>query len=234
LLTGGHSKRQKYLGHTSEDHIEYWTKETTWPAEFFCQDNMNHLLARRKSTASLRRKRSGTTITASATSSDQRPTDETAYKNPSYDTVLETEAGSYMGEYRTGVTETSEKLCQNLLQNDQKVPSNTIFDLDHFRKTCDRLRGKRTQAVGVIVALDFINVWDRMNNYDIDATSTDELYATRTSDLYLNTIYGTPGRLLPKSTAANFRSQESCLEVSRKVGKLKEGLDQGRSIFRDS
>ena len=36
------------------------------------------------------------------------------YTNPSYETVLERDAGSYMGKSKPGVTEASERLCQTL------------------------------------------------------------------------------------------------------------------------
>lgn len=37
------------------------------------------------------------------------------HMNPSYETVLKRHASSYMGKYKPGVTEASERLCQTLL-----------------------------------------------------------------------------------------------------------------------
>jgi hypothetical protein len=81
---------------------------------------MNHLLARKKSTALLRRKRSEGSFTTPATPSDQRLREEKSapYKTPSY---IETQGDSYMSEYELGITE---------------------FRDDIFRTTCNKLQGK--------------------------------------------------------------------------------------------
>lgn len=52
------------------------------------------------------------------------------------------DAGSYMGKYKPGVTEASERLCQTLLDSKQIIPKDTIFHDDVFEDTCERLRGK--------------------------------------------------------------------------------------------
>src|SRR5207248_4746035 len=75
----------------SQSYISHWAEKKAWPKEFFEEDHMHRLLAQKRSTASLRRKRSEASIVTSATPSDQRPREEKSapYKNPSYRTLLE-------------------------------------------------------------------------------------------------------------------------------------------------
>lgn len=108
---------------------------------------MHRLLAKKKSTASLRRKRSEASFITSTTLSDLQAEKSAPYKNPSYETVLEREAGSYMDRYRPGVTEASERLCQTLLDSKQVIPKDTIFRDDIFEDTCERLRGKNEARI---------------------------------------------------------------------------------------
>ncbi|RMZ73304.1 phosphatidylserine decarboxylase [Pyrenophora seminiperda CCB06] len=87
---------------TQIDPIDYWLKEQTWPKEYFEPDPMSYLLARRKSTPSLRRKRSesGSLAAGSSTPSDQKPREEKTapYQDPRYKILLETK-GSFMRNY---------------------------------------------------------------------------------------------------------------------------------------
>lgn len=128
-------------------HICEWAKKKKWPKEFFEEDKMHRLLAKKKSTASLRRKRSEASFVTSTTLSDLQAEKSAPYKNPSYETVLEREAGSYMDRYRPGVTEASERLCQTLLDSKQVIPKDTIFRDDIFEDTCERLRGKNEARI---------------------------------------------------------------------------------------
>jgi hypothetical protein len=81
---------------------------------------MDYVLARKKPTA-LR------SFTTSAIPSDQRQREDksTRYKNPSYIARLETQGNSYMGEYELG--NTSESLCQMLLEKEQPTPKILYF-----------------------------------------------------------------------------------------------------------
>jgi hypothetical protein len=110
---------------------------------------MNHLLAKKKSTALLRRKRSEGSFTTSATPSDQRWREEKSapYKNPSCRTLLETQGDSYMSKYELGITDTSESLYQMLLEKKQPAPKDTIFRDDVFRTTCNELQGKNEARI---------------------------------------------------------------------------------------
>ena len=133
---------------SQRSHISEWAKKNEWPKEFFERDKMHHLLAKKKpSTASLRRKRSEASFTTSTTPSDLQAEKSAPYKNPSYEIVLERDAGSYMGKYKPGVTEASERFCQTLLDNKQITPKDTIFRDDVFDETCERLRGKNEARI---------------------------------------------------------------------------------------
>ncbi|MCJ1348111.1 hypothetical protein MMC31_006342, partial [Peltigera leucophlebia] len=75
--------------------LEYWRRELRWPKEYFePESNMNHLLARKKSSSSLRGKQSeaGSATPSSTAPSNQTPREakSTPYTRPSYETVLAT------------------------------------------------------------------------------------------------------------------------------------------------
>ncbi|MCJ1475433.1 hypothetical protein MMC13_004095 [Lambiella insularis] len=121
--------------------IKHWTKEGTWPKEYFEQDdqtrgylnrnldeeswfrkywilNMEHALARRKSSSSLRGKQSqsGAAAPSSTTPSDQKPREEksTSYTEPRYKILLKTKS-SYIDKSDLGITDKSEEKYQTLL-----------------------------------------------------------------------------------------------------------------------
>jgi len=108
---------------------------------------MLRLLAQKKSTASLRRKRSEASLITSTTSSDLQAEKSAPYKNPSYETVLEKEASSYMDKYKLGVTEECETLCQALLDSKQNIPEHTIFRDDIFDESCAKMRGRNEARI---------------------------------------------------------------------------------------
>ena len=138
--------------------IDYWSKERRWPEEYCNQDDqtridlekyngiywvtemgLNHLLARRKSSSSLRAKQSeaGSIASSSTTPSDQkqRETKSTPYARLSYTTVLATK-GSFMDKSDLGITDASKKLCRILLEKEQTVPQVSLFRNDVFDKAC--------------------------------------------------------------------------------------------------
>ncbi|KAK5311903.1 hypothetical protein LTR93_011543 [Exophiala xenobiotica] len=111
---------------------------------------MSHLLARKKSIASLRRKRSDSESGApsSTTPSDQKPRDEKSapHQNVRYETVLATK-DSFMGNYGQGTTNESKRLCQQLLDAQQTMPQDTMFSDNHFEDTCEAIRNKSEARV---------------------------------------------------------------------------------------
>lgn len=155
------------------DPIDYWRKYRRWPKEYFKQDDqarevfkkgfekdswyekywipeMNHLLAKKKSSSSLRGKQSevGSITPSSTTPSDQKPREAKSipYARPSYETVLATK-GSFMGKSDLGITDMSKKLCRNLLEAKQSVLQDTLFRDDLFDETCESVRVRNEAMV---------------------------------------------------------------------------------------
>ncbi len=110
---------------------------------------MHHLVARQKSTASLRRKRSEASLVTSVTPSDQRPREEKSapYRNASYPTLLETLGDSYMDESKLGISDASKEVHHNLLQMEHTAPNDTLFRDDVFYTACRNLRDKNEARV---------------------------------------------------------------------------------------
>ena len=107
---------------------------------------LHHFLARKRSSASLRRKQSQSTI---QTSSDQpsQGGKSSQYNNPDYEIRLE-QKGSYMRDYDDDNTEKYMKaLCKTLLESDQTVPQDSLFRNDLFKKTCERIRSRNEAKV---------------------------------------------------------------------------------------
>lgn len=96
---------------------------------------MEHLLARKKSSPSLRRKRSDSGL--SSTPSDQRPREEKSapYRDPRYKTLLATK-GSYMDESKLGITDESKEIYYTLLNSKQMIPKDSLFRDNLFKQTC--------------------------------------------------------------------------------------------------
>ncbi|KAK5442664.1 hypothetical protein LTS15_010982 [Exophiala xenobiotica] len=119
-----------------------------WPRGYF-NGEMSHLLARKKSASSLRRKRSDSESGApSSTPSAQKPREEKSapYQNARYEIVLATK-DSFMGKYAQGTTNESKRLCQQLLDAQPTVPQDTIFSDEYFEETCEAIRNKNEARV---------------------------------------------------------------------------------------
>jgi hypothetical protein len=133
------------------DPLEYWREELRWPKEYFePESNMNHLLARKKSSSSLRGKQSeaGSAVPSSTTPSDQKPREAKSapYTRLSYTTVLATK-GSFMDKSGLGITDTSKSLCRNLLEKEQTVPQDSLFRDDVFDKACRKIQDRNEARV---------------------------------------------------------------------------------------
>lgn len=113
------------------------------------RDLLNHararkrLLSRKRSNASLSSDTTPTQI-AGTLSRDQKCA---PYKHPLFERQLK-ECGSFMDEHELGITAESGRLCQQLLNGSQAVPSHTLFSDDIlFRKTCRRMKGENETKV---------------------------------------------------------------------------------------
>ena len=104
-----------------------------------------HLFARKRSSSSLSRKKSQSTL---KTPSDQLPREAKSaqYNNPEYEIRLE-QKGSYMRKSTLGITDTSRGLCRTLLGKEQIVPQDTLFRDDLFDETCESVQGRNEAMV---------------------------------------------------------------------------------------
>ncbi|KAF7858882.1 hypothetical protein EAF04_008924 [Stromatinia cepivora] len=131
--------------------LEYWRKELRWPKEYFePESNMNHLLARKKSSSSFRGKQSeaGSAAPSSTTPSDQKPREAKSapYTRPSYTTLLATK-GSFLDESDLGITGASKNICRILLEKEQTVPQDSLFRDDVFNKACRKIQDRNEARV---------------------------------------------------------------------------------------
>ncbi|KAK5202926.1 hypothetical protein LTR41_011342 [Exophiala xenobiotica] len=137
------------------DSVTYWTQTYHWPREYFNESGeISHLLARKKSTTSLRRKRSDSESGApsSTTPSDQKPREEKSapYQDPRYRSLLEAK-GSFMGKYvgrnEEGPTAESKKEYKSLLEAEQVVAEHSLFQNDFFEDTCEMIQDRNEAKV---------------------------------------------------------------------------------------
>ena len=155
------------------DPIEYWRKEGSWPKGYFEPDDqtreylnrdldeerwlkkywipeMEHLLARKKSSSTLRRIRSqsGSSTPDNTTLSDRKSREEKScgYKDSRYGTLLSTN-GSFMNQDKEGPKKESRDLCRDLLEMDQNVPEFSHFSDAAFESTCRRIQDRNEAKV---------------------------------------------------------------------------------------
>jgi hypothetical protein len=119
-----------------------WPEEQAWPEETFAMDR---LLARRKPSTNLSRKRSNS---GTSDASDQKPREEKSapYRQQRYETLLELK-GSYMTKAPSGLANASQTLCRSLLEKTPPVPNNTLFRDDIFETTCQKIHNKNEARV---------------------------------------------------------------------------------------
>lgn len=116
--------------------------------------HLRHLFARKRSSSSLRRKSSQSSL---QTASDQLPREvkSAQYKDPEYEDTLE-KHGSYMRKSQLDITSVSKSLCQSLLLSEQAVPRDSLFRDDLFEKTQHNLRTRNEAMVirdiGLLIA----------------------------------------------------------------------------------
>ncbi|KAK0636609.1 hypothetical protein B0T17DRAFT_85635 [Bombardia bombarda] len=148
--------------------IAYWIDKEKWPEECFEQDeqtwkdlesdswfeeywepenNMSHVLARKKSSSSLCGKPPEAS-SGSTTPSDQkqRTIKSSPYKDPRYKTLLATK-GSFMDESDLGITGKSKIDYQTLLSAEQQVPNDSLFRDDLFKSTCRNIQDRNETRV---------------------------------------------------------------------------------------
>ncbi|EEH09812.1 conserved hypothetical protein [Histoplasma capsulatum G186AR] len=153
ISTAGHTLDQKAARGVYENNINpihWWTQSGFWPNEYFHEGyNMSHLLPRKKSTSSLRRKQSeSSSVATSTTPSDQKSREEknAQYKNPRYEVLLQTK-GIFMRKSELGITNGSKDLCQRLLELEQTIPKDSLFEAGVFDKLCEMIQNRNEAKV---------------------------------------------------------------------------------------
>lgn len=141
------------------DPIDYWRKHLRWPQTYFeSEDNMAHLLVQNnKPPPPLRRKESTSSFTSGNTAPSQpdhksRDGKSAKYRDKRYETLLEAH-NSFLCEDNIGVNKEVRDLCVRLLQADQSIPQNSLFDDHIFRKTCDYIRNSNESRLIRDIAL---------------------------------------------------------------------------------
>jgi hypothetical protein len=115
------------------DPVELWSQQYLLP---------KHILAQRTSGSH----QETLNVATSTTPSDQERREEKCapYEDPWY-TLLLRAKNSYMERSSLGITDASTSLCQVLLDHEQPVPKESLFDHDIFEDVCGRV-GNRNQA----------------------------------------------------------------------------------------
>ncbi|KAL9638104.1 MAG: hypothetical protein Q9204_001619 [Flavoplaca sp. TL-2023a] len=138
-----HPSQRAYLSH--------WAEQQTWPEAYYQHEknSMQHLLARQRSSPSLRRKRSDSSLVTTSTQSDQLPREEKSapYRNKTYVILLETLGNSYMRDMEQGITQVSKELRNRLLASKHTTPKDTLFRDDIFPIACQNLQDKNEARV---------------------------------------------------------------------------------------
>ena len=136
--------------------------------------HLHHLFARKKSSASLRRKQSQSSL---QTPSDQLPREvkSAQYRNPDYAAELEDE-GSYMYKSALGITDISRELCRTLLEKEQTIPQDTLFRDDLFDETCRKIQDRNETMVIRDISLLIVPSAQTLATYG--ATQLNHLYET--------------------------------------------------------
>ncbi|KAH8730284.1 hypothetical protein GQ44DRAFT_723720 [Phaeosphaeriaceae sp. PMI808] len=136
-----------YLRPAAQEDILRWQRANIWH-----EVGMEHLLARKPSSVTLRRERSGSNLAASeTTTSDEKLSEEQSapYRNPNYYTFLSesTDYKSYMTDHELGLSAHSKELLDKLRKNPQVPPESTIFHPGKLRKHLDKLKGKNESRI---------------------------------------------------------------------------------------
>ncbi|KAI9781330.1 MAG: hypothetical protein M1835_004329 [Candelina submexicana] len=127
----------------SNTHLHHWIQEGNWPQEYFQQDsNMNQQLTRKRSTPSLSNQQSD--ISGVSLREGKNP----AVKSRRYQQILES-ADIYMGqpEAHVRVTDVGKALCKKLLNTEQAVPKDSLFEDDLFESTCEDIANRNEARV---------------------------------------------------------------------------------------
>lgn len=151
----------------SGDPIDHWVRTSKWPKQV---NEMQRVLARRKSTASARsqsRKRSepGDTDAADA---------PVPYADPKFNKLLE-KHDSYLFKSTSGLTKQSKELCKGLLERPQTLPSDKFFG-DKFEQICNQVQNRNEARIVHSITPHIV---PSAEEYDLDYNGQVYLIETR-------------------------------------------------------
>ncbi|RMD42365.1 hypothetical protein DV735_g2788, partial [Chaetothyriales sp. CBS 134920] len=183
------------------------------------------LLARKKSSGSLRRKRSDIEQSqqSSVTPSDQksREVKSAPYRDARYGILLATK-GSFMDEDKHGIAEHSKILVQRLLSQEHPVPQESLFRDDLFKMTCRKIKDENEARVIRDISLLIVPSADLLATY---GASELECLTESVNAGWNNSIPLTPTRPQP-DYAVGFRreafTEEQLSKLRPFVGNLFE------------
>lgn len=164
---------------------ELYAREPFRPMHAFT--HFHHLFARKKSSSSLGRKKSQSSL---QTASDQLPREikSARYRNPDYAIELE-DAGSYMREFDDDVIPKNVRdLCWTLLETEQTVPQDSLFRDDLFKKICRKIQDRNEAMVIRDISLLIVPSAQTLATYG--AIHLNHLYET--TDEGWNSIFSFP------------------------------------------
>ena len=119
--------------------ISHWVSEGNWPKEYFTKDYPMG--------TQLNKKRSGSTLNDPARSGlSDVSSREKDYSSPKYDDRLEA-VGIYTDLHEALPTEECKDLCSSLLEVDQEIPPNTLFDDAIFYPFFDEMQKENEATV---------------------------------------------------------------------------------------
>ncbi|KAI9804096.1 MAG: hypothetical protein M1825_001498 [Sarcosagium campestre] len=126
----------------SNVHLHHWIKEGSWPPEYFKPDgNMSHSLTRKRSSPSISNKQSE--ISGISLREGKNP----VVKSRRYEQILAS-VGIHMDDDITVMaTDASRSLCQTLLDTEQTVPQDSLFNDDLFRMVLEKVRNRNEARV---------------------------------------------------------------------------------------
>jgi len=154
---------------------DYCLREPFRPMHGF--HHLQHLFARKRSSSSLRRKNSESSL---QTPSDQLPREvkSAQYRTVEYEIGLE-KKGSYMREFDDDIPEDIKTFCKNLLEAAQTLPQDSLFRDNLFKKTCEKIRNRNeTMVIRDIGSLmDRLQIHqERVRYLDADSAQKDVLF----------------------------------------------------------
>ena len=131
--------QQRSPGESLADPVGHWALDNAWPQEYFTQEHpMNAPLTKKRSSSSLRDP-TVTTSDATDASAVEKP-----YRSPQFEVLLEL-AGIFMHQNPIEPSQSCKELCTQLLEADQEIPKDTLFQDKIFKPLIIRL-GKENEA----------------------------------------------------------------------------------------